>query len=123
MRLFFSKAIFVLIQLFCVILNIANSFLSDVAMYETTSGLSFNWWLLVTKPSFWIIIILQVLYAIATAYITIKNEKSDARLKKAIEDQEIKLMSQAVNFSKKGDFDSANKVIKILDKFEERRNN
>ena len=122
MRWLFNTAICILIELLGIVINIANAFLTDIVIYETTSGLSFDCSLLLSNPIFWLILVTQLSYGIATTSFHIKNKNSDKRLARAIEDKEIALLSQVVVYSKKGDFDSANKVIKILDKFEERRN-
>ena len=122
MRWLCNKFIFILVQALCIIINIAISFLFDVVMYEASSGLTFNWWLLLTNRYFWIVLILQVLYGIIAAYVAIKNKNSDDRVQQAIEDEEIVLVTQISENVKRGDFDSANKIIKILDKLQKRRN-
>ena len=122
MRWLFNAAICILIELLGIVINIANAFLTNIVIYEATSGFSFDWSLLISNRIFWITLVMQLAYGIVTIGVHIKNKNSDERLAKAIEDKEIELLSQVVVYSKKGDFDSANKVIKILDKFEERRN-
>ena len=121
MRWLFNKVSCFLIEILGIVINIANAFLTNIAVYEASNGLSFDWGLLFSNPLFWVISITQFAYGIATVCVHIKNRNSDKRLKQAIEDKEIALITQVVSYSKKGDFDSANKVIKILDKFEERR--
>lgn len=121
MRWLFNAAICILIELLGIVINIANAFLTNIVIYEATSGFSFDWSLLISNRIFWITLVIQLAYGIITICVHIKNKNSDGRLVEAIEDKEIELLSQVVVYSEKGDFDSANKVIKILDKFEKRR--
>ena len=122
MRWLFNTSICILVELLGIVINIANAFLTNIVIYEATNGFSFDWIQLLSNPVFWITLVLQFAYGIATVCVHAKNKNSDERLTKAIEDNEIALLSQVVGYSRRGDFDSAHKVIKILDQFEERRN-
>ena len=121
MRWFFSKIICILIEILGIVINVANAFLTNIAVYEVTSGLSFDWGKLLTNKLFWIVFVSQIAYGIAAFCVNAKNKSSDERLKKAIEDEEIVLVGEIGNKVKEGDFVSVNKIIKVLDKLQRRR--
>lgn len=118
----YNTLVCIFVEVFGIVLNIVNSFAANIVVYEVTNGLRFNRNLLLKNKIFWIIIFAQIIYGVASVYVNRKNQKSDARLKKAIEDHEISLFSQVVDYSSQKDFDSAVKVFEILDEFERRRN-
>lgn len=118
----YNTLVCIFVEVFGIVLNIVNSFAANIVVYEVTNGLRFNRNLLLKNKIFWIIFFAQIIYGVASVYVNRKNQKSDARLKKAIEDHEISLFSQVVDYSSQKDFDSAVKVFEILDEFERRRN-
>ena len=121
MQVFSNKLICVLVEITGLIINIANAFLANIVVYETTNKIKFNYNLLLGNWTFWIIIVFQLVYFIICICVQQKNKKTDEVLKDAIARNEIKLITQATYFTKKEKFDSAREVIRILEQFEERR--
>lgn len=121
MRWFFNKIVCILIEILGIVINAANAFLTNIAVYEVTSGLSFDWGKLLANKLFWIVFISQIAYGITAFCVNAKSKSSDERLKQAIEDEEIVLVGEIGNKIKEGDFDSVNKIIKVLDKLQKRR--
>lgn len=121
MRWLFNKIVCILIELLGIVINIANAFMTNIAIYEATNGLSFDFGKLLSNKLFWVVLIIQFAYGITSICVHFKSKNSDERLLKAIEDEEIVLVTQIGENVKKGDFDSAHKIIKILDKLQRRR--
>lgn len=117
----FNAIVCILFQLLGIVINVANAFLTNIAVYEASTGLTFDWSQLLTNNVFWIVVITQFAYGILTICVHLKNRSSDERLKKAIEDEEIVLVSEIGNKVKEGDFDSVKKILKVLDKLRKRR--
>lgn len=117
----FNKIIFILFEFLGLVINVANAFLTNIAVYEASTGLTFDWSKLLINKVFWIVVISQFTYGILTICVNLKNKNSDERLKKAIEDEEIVLVNEIGNKVKEGDFDSVKKILKVLDKLRKRR--
>lgn len=68
-----------------------------------------------------IIVIIQIIYFIASYTIRSTNRKTDDEVERAIQNGSIMLVNQMVSYSGKGDFVSANKVLKLLKKIQKER--
>lgn len=121
MLLLGHKLVLFLVEAFLLLLNLAIAFLTNAAVFEVTTGLTFDWFKLFRTPSFWIVLGCQVLYCIVSVAFQIQSKKNDDKLDKAIEKGQVNLTSQAIAYSKRGDFDSAKEVLKLLDELGERR--
>lgn len=116
-----NKLLLALVELFLLTLNLAIAFLTNIAMYEVTTGVTFDWPRLFHAPLFWIILVCQLLYFIASIAFQVQSKINDDKLDKAIEKGQVNLAGQAVAYSKRGDFESAKEVIRLLDELGERR--
>lgn len=116
-----NRLVLILVEVGLSILNLAIAFFTNAVVFEVTTGLDFDWYKLSHAPLFWIIIAGQLLYCLISVAVQRQNRRSDDKLDKAIEKGQINLTSQAVAYSKRGDFDSAKKVIELLDELGERR--
>lgn len=103
------------------VLQFANAFLANIIIYETTTGLLFQWNLLLKNILFWVFSLLQIAHLIFISVVNEKTKAVDKKLEQAISDGKISLVGQAVDYSKNGDFEKAHKVIKLLHKLERER--
>lgn len=116
-----NKLFVFLIELCLVFLNLAISFLTNIAVYEVTEGLTFNWSKLFHSPWFWVIFVCQLLFGIVSAVFQHRNKVGDNKLDKVLEKNLICLSNQIPTYTKMGDFESAEKVLEMFDKLCERR--
>ena len=116
-----SKLICFFMALLCFVIQTANLFLANIVIYEASTGVSFDFGALLNNYIFWIIVIIQIIYFIASYTIRSTNRKTDDEVESAIQNGSIMLVNQVVGYSEKGDFVSANKVLKLLKKIQKER--
>lgn len=116
-----SKILCFIVELVCSVIQTANLFLSNIAIYEATTGISFDFAALLKSFVFWIIVVIQIIYFSISCIIRSINRKTDDEVEKAMQDGSIRLVNQVVDYSEKGDFVSANKVLKLLKKIQKER--
>ena len=116
-----SKLICFFMELLCFVIQTANLFLANIVIYEASTGVSFDFGALLNNYVFWIIVIIQIIYFIASYTIRSTNRKTDDEVERAIQNGSIMLVNQVVGYSEKGDFVSANKVLKLLKKIQKER--
>jgi len=121
MILFQNKLLVFLAHGLLLVVDFANLFMTDVLMYEVTTGLTFDYNLMLHNPLFWILLSLHILHIILTAAINIKNSSNDLIVEKAISRQQKKLLSATTSEAKKGNFYNAEELIRIYDELAERR--
>lgn len=90
MILFQNKLLVFLAHGLLLVVDFANLFMTDVLMYEVTTGLTFDYNLMLHNPLFWILLSLHILHIILTAAINIKNSSNDLIVEKAISRQQKK---------------------------------
>lgn len=103
------------------IIQVANLFIGNIIVYETTEKIKFDWMRLLKSPLFWIVLIITVAYYIIVYTMKQHNNEVDNKLEEAISNNSIKLVNLATENAEKGDFESSEKAIKILDKIQRRR--
>ena len=121
MMYFFRKTTIILLEFILGFINLLIAILSNIVVYEVSTGLSFDFSRLFSAKLFWIIVTLQLVYFIAYCVINRISEETDERIDDAYISGEIKLIEKAVDYSERGDFSSARKIIRIVDKFRKRR--
>lgn len=122
MVLFQSKLLVFLAHLLLFIIDFANLFLTDILMFETTTGLAFDYNAMFHNFIFWLLLGLHLLHIIVTICISKKNTTNDQAVEEAIAHEQIKLLSEATSQTEKGNFENADKVLKMYDKLAKRRN-
>ncbi len=88
MKLFRNKVMFWLLQFILVACNFCIAILSDVIMYETTSGVTFNWGKFFSNPYIGVVIALQLVAIIVNGYINTKPKESETSRKNHSKDSE-----------------------------------
>lgn len=125
MSFFRNKLFCIILELFATAIQIANMFLADVAIYEASTGLSFDFSLLLKNVFFWIVLILQFAYALFCIIIRALSTNADNEALKSINDTLDKmaadLESEYTKRIKSGDFVSAKKILKELKKIKKER--
>ena len=121
MRIFFNKFVSIAVHLICIAFQLTNCILPSIIVHEATNGVKFDITLLLSNRYFWILLFLQIIYAYITYHETKRTKESDDRLKTAIETEEILLYAHVTDLIKKKEFDSADKAMEMIDKYEERR--
>ena len=121
MRLIRNKILCIIFEIIYFIIQIANIFLADIALYEVNEGVKFNWTLLLHNPTFWVVVGLQLVHFLSTLITQEKDKKTDEKIIEALTDGEISLIDVIIQKSREGDFKSANKAFKIFKKMEKKR--
>ncbi len=122
MLFFQNKLLIALAHVLLSVMDFANMFLTDILMYEATSGITFNFNAMFHNLFFWVLLGFRLLHIIITIFIDKKNAINDQAVEAAIAQEQIKLLSQATMQTKQGNFENAAKVLKIYDKLAKRRN-
>lgn len=122
MVFFQSKTLIFLSHAFLGVIDFANLFLTDILMYETTTGIKFDFNAMFHNLFFWVLLALHILHIIITTLINRKNSDNDQAVEEAIAKNQIELLSQATSQTEKGEFEKARKVMKMYDQLAKRRN-
>ena len=104
------------------LIGIANLFLGNIVVYETTSGLKFQWVKLLKNWLFWLIIVACVLYRIISRVYQQHADLTDDEVSKAIDKNIVKLYRVAGKRTIQREFENANKTLLIIDEMNKRRN-
>lgn len=118
---FFRKTTIVILEFVLGFINLLIAILSNIVVYEVSTGLHFDFSRLLSAKLFWIIVALQLVYFIAYYVINRFSDETDKRIDDAYISGEIILIKKAVDYSERGDFSSARKTMRIVDKFRKRR--
>lgn len=125
MSFFRNKIFCIILELLATAIQIANTFLTDVAIYEASTGLRFDFSLLLKNVFFWIVLILQFAYAIFCFIIEVLSTNADnkalERINDAYDNIAADLESEYKTRIKIGDFVSAKKILKELKKIKKER--
>ena len=121
MHVFWSKAAVILSAIFGAIIQIANLFLGNIIIFETTENVRFDWNKLFHSKLFWGVVIVLFAYYVICYLLSKAAKENDSKAERAIEDNVVKLYNTAGKLGRKKDFENAEKVLNIIDKFEERR--
>lgn len=122
MLFFQSKLLIFLAHALLFVIDFANMFLTDILMYEATTGVTFNYNVMLHNVLFWVLLGLHLVHIIITIFISKKNVTNDQAVEEAIAREQIKLLSHATLQTEKGNFEKADKVLKMYDKLAKRRN-
>ena len=125
MRFFRNILLGIILELFATVVQIANMFLSNVAIYEVTMGVKFDFSLLLKNVFFWIVLILQIAYAGFCIIIKIFSKTADDEALKEInavfDQMAIDLEDEFKNRIKSGDFVSTKKILRHLKRIKKER--
>lgn len=121
MSVLFKNATKIIVGVVSALIQVANLFLGNIIVFETTEGVKFNWIGLLRSKLFWVVLIAMVIYYLIPFAIKQQEITVDERLEEAISDSSIKLISFATESAQKKDFESSKSAIKILDKIQKRR--
>lgn len=118
MHVIANKWICFLFEFLCTIIQLANSFLTNISIYEASEGVSFDFSKLLSNRTFWLVLVLQIVWIILCVIANRLQAHDDSAVKDAYANGTIALIDHAVDCSKKGDYYSAERTLKILDKLE-----
>lgn len=122
MRLRGNKILCITIEIIASAIQVVNAFFSDIAMYEATTGVSFDFNALISNVFFWIVLAGQIVFPFLFKLIVSHiNKQSDSIVEKAYSDLNADLVRQIGELTKRGDYVSIKQVLKILNKIEKRR--
>ena len=125
MRFFRNILLCIILEVFATVIQIANMFLSNVAIYEATNNINFDFSLLLKNVFFWIVLILQLAYAFFCVIIKILSTNADDEALKSINDTYDKMASNLAdefnNRIKSGDYIGTKKILKYLKKVKKER--
>ena len=121
MQMIWSKIAVLFIWALGTVIQIANIFVGNIIIYETTEKISFDWEKLIHSRLFWGVVIVEVSHSLLSFLINRTARKNDDQVECAIDKNVVKLYNTAGKFGRKKDFESAEKVLDIIDKLEERR--
>lgn len=121
MNILASKILCVFFQFICFVIHTANLFMTDILMYEVSTGLAFDYSQLLQNHIFWMTLIAQLVDVFICAVLNRFVKSNDKVVEQAYANGTKKLISVAVDYTKNGDFISAEKTIEILEKLEYRK--
>lgn len=121
MNILASKFLCIFFQFICFVIHTANLFMTDILMYEVSTGLAFDYSQLLHNHIFWMILIAQLVDVFICAVLNRFVKSNDKVVEQAYANGTKKLISVAVDYTKSGDFFSAEKTIEILEKLEYRK--
>ena len=125
MRFFRNILLYIVLEVFVSVVQIANMFLSNIAIYEATTGLKFDFSLLFENLFFWIVLILQLAYTGFCIIIKVLSKSADADAVKAINDTLDQMAAISAdeykNRLRSGDFVGTTKILKRLKKIKKER--
>ena len=98
------------------LIQIANLFVGNIVIYETTTGIEFQWGRLLQSRFFWAVILLQVLYFFFRYAYNQHADKTDDEISRAIDRSIIKLYKIAGKRTIQRDFEDAKKHYQLLTK-------
>ena len=103
------------------LIQIANLFVGNIVIYETTTGIEFQWGRLLQSRFFWAVILLQVLYFFFCYAYNQHADKTDDEISRAIDRSIIKLYKIAGKRTIQRDFEEAKKTLSVIDEMKNRR--
>lgn len=118
MNIFANKLLCAFFQLICFVIHIANLFMTDILMYEISTGVAFDYTQLLHNRIFWIILIAQLSDVFACVALNCLVKTNDKVVEQAYANGKKKLIDAAVGHAKKGNYYSAEKTIEFLEKLE-----
>lgn len=118
MNILASKLLCALFQIICFVIHTANLFMTDILMYEISTGLAFDYTQLLHNRIFWGILVLQLLDVLVCVALNCLAKNDDKVVEHAYANGKMKLINVAVDYAKNGNFYSAEKSIEILEKLE-----
>ena len=116
-----DKTLCILVEMFAFAVQVANAFLTNIAFYESTEGIQFDYCALINNKVFWIVIVVQVAYWISSLIVRHIMKAEDDKVEDAIDRGSIKLLNTAVSFIETKDFVSAQKALDMFDKIQEKK--
>lgn len=121
MNVLASKLICVFFQIICFVIHTANLFMTDILMYEVSTGLAFDYTQLLHNRIFWIILVMQLVDVFVCTVLNHSAKSNDKIVEQAYANGTKKLINVTVDYAKSGDFFSAEKSMEILEKLEDRQ--
>lgn len=116
-----NKALCFIFQIICFVIHIANLFMTDILMYEATTGLSFDSDLMLRNIWFWVILIMQMIDVCVCAALNHFSKSTDKVVEQAYAKGTKRLIDVTVNHVENGDYYSAEKSIEFLQRLEEQQ--
>lgn len=121
MLIFFRKRSKIFAGILAAVLQIANLFIGNIIVYESTEGAKFHWMMLLKNWLFWLILIATIVYYAIAYAVKQQGDKIDDKIEDSISDNSTKLLDLVVKNAESGDFESSEKAMKLFDKMQHRR--
>ncbi len=122
METILSKSTRIFFSILLGAIQVVNMIFGNIIVYETTEKISFDWNALIKNKLFWIVLIIQLVYQCIIYNINKSVSKNDKILEKAISENSAELIKFATKTAIRGDFESSEKLLDVLDKIRKRRN-
>ena len=103
------------------VVNVANLFLGNIVIYQTTTGLEFHWELLLHSYLFWGVIIVNIVFFSVAHVENQKEQKVDKSIENVPADFYTQMYNLALDEMKHGHFDTSRKVLRELRRIQNRR--
>lgn len=116
-----KRSVLIILEIIEFLIQIVNSFASDIVVYEASEGMRFDFHALFSNVFFWIVLALQVAELIIHIYINHQQKSIDDEITQAYTKANTDIIYTIGDYTRKGDFVSAKNAIKILKKMERRR--
>lgn len=123
MGIIFGKIARFFIGVVGIAIEVFNLFSGDIIIYEVTEGIKFDWNALLTNATFWIVIVVEIVYYVSLLFVTQKVKVKDKALEKAYSKASVKIVGEFTKSVTKKDFESCEKTLEMLDELQKRREN
>lgn len=119
--IFFQKRSKIFAGVLSAIVQVANLFIGNIIVYESTEKVRFDWMMLLKSWLFWLVLICTVIYYAIAQAVKQESEKIDEAVEKAISDSSTEIIKIVTKNAQSGNFESCKEAIKLFDKMQKRR--
>lgn len=117
----YSTPVRIAVAILDLVFNIANLFLGNIVVYETSTKIKFDWMALFQSRVFWCLVIIHAVYEVLGHTLKHKELEVDRKVEAALDDSIVDLIKAATDAVKNGDYDTSKRVQKALKKIYRRR--
>ena len=117
----FNKPAKIVFGVLTALIQVANLFLGNIIVYEVSESTKFDWMKLLKSKLFWFVFIAMAIYYLISYFVNQTAHKADGGLEEEIDRSSIKLLNIATDNAERGDFESSERTIKILNKIRRKR--
>ena len=121
MSVFFRKSSKIFAGVLSAVLQVANLFIGNIIVYESTEKVRFDWMLLLKNWLFWLILVITIIYYAIAKAIKQQDNDTDDNIEAAISNNSVRLLDLATRYAQTGNYELSKKAMKLFDSMQKRR--